>query len=65
VQEHNEVNDWRQDGRTLIGHGYLRSPFVLGDDGCVGVPTAPGLGIEIDDDGLAEMMARPWSEQRG
>ena len=65
MQEHNEVNDSRVDGRTVIGRGYLREPFVLGDDGCVKVPTGPGLGIEIDDDGFAEIMARPWSERRG
>jgi galactonate dehydratase len=65
VQEHNEVNDSRIDGRTVIGRGYLRDPFVLGDDGCVPVPIAPGLGVEIDEDGFAEIMAQPWREQRG
>ncbi|NBQ62775.1 MAG: galactonate dehydratase, partial [Proteobacteria bacterium] len=47
VQEHNEVNDTRDGGRTVIGAGYLRDPFVVGDDGCVEVPNAPGLGVEI------------------
>ena len=28
VQEHNEVNDTRDGGRTVIGAGYLRDPFV-------------------------------------
>jgi galactonate dehydratase len=65
VQEHNEVNDWREDGRTLIGKGYLRAPFVLDADGCVAVPTTPGLGVEIDEDGLREIMARPWYVERG
>lgn len=65
VQEHNEVNDWRADGKTLIGYGYLASPFVVGADGCVAVPRAPGLGIELDADGLAEIRRKPWSEQRG
>lgn len=65
VQEHNEVNDWRVDGHTVIGRGYLRTPFVLGDDGCVPIPTGPGLGVELDEDGLGEIMAHPWSEQRG
>jgi galactonate dehydratase len=65
VQEHNEVNDWREHGRTMIGHGYIRQPFVVGDDGCVAVPDGPGLGIEIDTDGLREIMRRPWSAQRG
>jgi galactonate dehydratase len=65
VQEHNEVLDWRADGRTTFGRGYLKDPFVLDGDGCVAVPTRPGLGIELDEDGLAEIMALPWHEQRG
>jgi L-alanine-DL-glutamate epimerase-like enolase superfamily enzyme len=31
----------------------------------VQVPQGPGLGIEIDQDGLAEIMARPWENVRG
>ena len=65
VQEHNEVNDTRDGGRTVIGAGYLRDPFVVGDDGCVAVPNAPGLGVEIDEAGMAWIMAKPWSTQRG
>jgi galactonate dehydratase len=65
VQEHNEVNDTRDGGRTVIGAGYLRNPFVVGDDGCVAVPEAPGLGVEIDEAGMARIMAKPWSTQRG
>jgi galactonate dehydratase len=65
VQEHNEVNDYRAGGRTYIGTGYLQEPFVLDDDGCIAVPTAPGLGIELDDAGLAKIMQMPWSAQRG
>jgi galactonate dehydratase len=65
MQEHNEVNDWRGDGRTYIGKGYLKEPFVLDADGCVAVPQQPGLGIELDDAGMREIMARPWSTQRG
>jgi galactonate dehydratase len=65
VQEHNEVLDGRTGGRTVLGEGYLRNPFVLDGDGCVAVPGGPGLGIELDDAGLAEIMALPWSEQRG
>ena len=65
VQEHNEVLDWRENGRTYFGKGYFKQPFELGDDGCVQVPDKPGLGIELDDDGMAEIMAMPWSSQRG
>lgn len=65
VQEHNEVNDWREGGRTYLGKGYLKAPFVLDDDGCVAVPQTPGLGIELDEDGLRTIMRQPWSNQRG
>jgi galactonate dehydratase len=65
VQEHNEVNDWRESGHTYIGKGYLREPFILDEDGCVQVPQGPGLGIELDDEGMAHIMARPWQTQRG
>jgi galactonate dehydratase len=65
VQEHNEVNNWREGGRTLIGKGYLAEPFVLDEDGCVAVPDGPGLGIELDEAGLREVLARPWSHVRG
>ena len=65
VQEHNEVNDWHACGRTYIGKGYLEDPFVLDDEGCVAVPQNPGLGIELDDDGMKAILARPWSAQRG
>ncbi|MCB0116455.1 MAG: hypothetical protein KDD84_20295 [Caldilineaceae bacterium] len=65
VQEHNEVNDSRIDGRTVIGAGYFKDPFVLDDEGCVAVPEKPGLGIELDDEGMAKIMAKPWAEKRG
>jgi galactonate dehydratase len=65
VQEHNEVNDWREGGKTLIGQGYFKQPFVLDAEGCVQVPQGPGLGIELDEAGMAEIMMRPWASQRG
>lgn len=65
VQEHNEVNDWRENGQTFIGKGFLKEPFVLDSDGCVAVPQGPGLGIELDEAGMREIMKQPWSTQRG
>ena len=34
-------------------------------DGCVAVPDGPGLGIELDKEGLERIMARPWHTRRG
>jgi galactonate dehydratase len=64
VQEHNEVNDWREGGKTYFGMGYLKEPFVLGEDGCVRVPAGAGLGIELDEEGMRAIMARPWRVPR-
>ena len=65
VQEHNEVNDARADGSTSIGSGYLAEPFVLDADGCVAVPSGPGLGVALDTEGLERIMRRDWHAVRG
>jgi galactonate dehydratase len=65
VQEHNEVNDTRVGDRTLIGQGFFKEPFVLDGEGCVTVPDGPGLGIELDEKGMEQIMARPWHTRRG
>ena len=65
VQEHNEVNDWREGGKTYIGKGYLREPFVLDEEGYVQVPGGQGLGIELDEAGLSEVNRYRRSVHRG
>lgn len=37
------------------GEGYLRQPFEI-SDGYVALPTTPGLGVELDDDAVAEKL---------
>ena len=37
IQEHNEVNDSIVDGKTFIGKGFFKDPFVLDSEGCVNV----------------------------
>jgi galactonate dehydratase len=45
---------------VTLGEGYLKRPFQL-RDGYVELPTGPGLGIELDDDALADKMTdEPW-----
>jgi len=41
--------------QASLGTGYLKSPFTV-NDGTIDVPTGPGLGIEIDEDALAEKL---------
>ena len=65
IQEHNEVNDFRKDNKTIIGNGYIKDPYVLDRDGCINVGDKPGLGIELNDDGLEKIMSKKWSTVRG
>jgi galactonate dehydratase len=41
-----------------LGEGYLRAPFVM-QDGYLPLPTAPGLGIELDDEAVAAQIGEP------
>ena len=47
-----------QEHRTL-GDGYLKQPFVL-QKGFVAIPTGPGLGIELDENALANKIGHQW-----
>ena len=38
-----------------LGDGYLKEPFVV-RDGYIAVPTGPGLGVEVDEEALAEKL---------
>jgi galactonate dehydratase len=42
---------------TTLGEGYLKKPFVV-RDGYVDLPTAPGLGIELDEVALADKLGK-------
>lgn len=47
-----------------VGQGYLKQPFVI-KDGYIDVPTAPGLGIEVDEDAIQEKLyAGDWDTPR-
>jgi galactonate dehydratase len=41
--------------QVCLGEGYLKKPFEL-SDGHVDVPEGPGLGIEVDEDAIAEKL---------
>jgi len=41
---------------VTLGEGYLKTPFAL-EQGYISLPDAPGLGIELDDDALADKVA--------
>jgi galactonate dehydratase len=41
-----------------LGEGYLKKPFVV-KGGYVDLPTAPGLGIELDEEAMADKLGGP------
>ncbi len=44
---------------VTLGEGYFKKPFVV-KDGYVELPTAPGLGVELDEDALADKIGHNW-----
>lgn len=46
--------------QVSLGEGYLKNPFKLEKDGNVLIPTGPGLGIELDEDQLADKIGHDW-----
>ncbi|RIK42391.1 MAG: galactonate dehydratase, partial [Chloroflexi bacterium] len=44
--------------QVTLGEGYLKMPFVV-QDGYIPLPTGPGLGIELDDDAIAQRIGMP------
>lgn len=45
---------------TTLGEGYLKEPFTF-KDGYVELPTKPGLGIELDEEALADKIDHAWT----
>jgi galactonate dehydratase len=45
--------------QVTLGEGYLKKPFVP-RNGYIDVPTGPGLGIELDDQALADKIGHQW-----
>ncbi|MEL6252246.1 MAG: galactonate dehydratase [Bacteroidota bacterium] len=45
--------------QVTLGEGYIKEPFKV-KDGHVDLPVKPGLGIELDEDALADRMGHDW-----
>jgi galactonate dehydratase len=45
--------------QVSLGEGYLKKPFQI-ENGYVKIPTDPGLGIELDEDKLANKLGHDW-----
>jgi galactonate dehydratase len=48
-----------QEGGRITGAGYIKTPFRQ-ENGYLPLPTAPGLGIELDEDALADKIDHDW-----
>ena len=42
-----------------LGEGYLKNPFIA-KDGYIDLPKGPGLGIELDEEALADKIDHDW-----
>ena len=45
-----------------LGGGYLTEPFQV-KDGYIDLPVGPGLGVELDEDTLAEKLNHDWKSR--
>ena len=52
-----------QEGGRITGEGYIKTPYKH-VDGYLPLPTAPGLGIEIDDEAIADKIGHDWQNPK-
>jgi galactonate dehydratase len=45
--------------QVSLGVGYIKNPFKV-REGCIDLPTGPGLGIELDENALANKLDHDW-----
>lgn len=48
--------------QVSLGVGYLKTPFTI-EDGYIPLPTGPGLGIELDENLMADKIGHDWRNQ--
>ena len=48
--------------QVSLGEGYLQKPFTV-HDGYLDLPTGPGLGIELDENAMADKIGHDWRNQ--
>jgi galactonate dehydratase len=48
--------------QVSLGEGYIKKPFTI-RDGYLDLPTAPGLGIELDENAMADKIGHDWKNQ--
>jgi len=45
--------------QVSLGAGYIKNPFKV-ENGYIPLPTAPGLGVELDENALADKIGHNW-----
>jgi galactonate dehydratase len=45
--------------QVSLGEGYIKKPFTV-RDGYLDLPTSPGLGIELDENAMADKIGHDW-----
>jgi galactonate dehydratase len=48
--------------QVSLGEGYVKKPFIV-KNGYLELPTGPGLGVELDDNALADKINHDWKSQ--
>jgi galactonate dehydratase len=48
--------------QVSLGEGYLKKPFTV-RDGYLDLPTGPGLGIELDENAMADKIGHDWNNR--
>jgi galactonate dehydratase len=48
--------------QVSLGEGYIKKPFVV-NEGYLELPTGPGLGIELDENAMADKIGHDWRNQ--
>ena len=48
--------------QVSLGEGYIKNPFRV-VDGYIDLPRGPGLGIELDEDALADKIGHDWKNR--
>ena len=48
--------------QVSLGEGYIKNPFKI-REGYLDLPTAPGLGIELDENAMADKIGHDWRNQ--
>ena len=59
VQLAASINNFLIQEQVSLGEGYLKKPFTV-REGYLDLPTGPGLGIELDENQMADKIGHDW-----